>query len=201
MKQTLLTLALAVICSMAFGQKIGVAKGNPGIIKGQKEISIIYKYDPMAVGKFSKEADYVKKKVADYNSSEAGRGDKWGKAWVADREARFEPKFEELFNDYAKDLGIKASRDFKDTKYTLIIHTHFTEPGFNVYVKKKPALINLNISIVETANPDKVLAKITLDKATGKTFGMGDFDTGVRIQESYAKAGKEFAKFLVKGKY
>jgi len=43
-----------------------------------------------------------------------------------------------------------------------------------------------------------VIAKISIDDVAGQTFGGYDFDTGVRLQESYAKAGKELGKFLRK---
>lgn len=52
----------------------------------------------MGVGKFKDEADFVNKKKSEYNKKENGRGDKWEKSWIADRELRYQPHFEELFN-------------------------------------------------------------------------------------------------------
>jgi hypothetical protein len=37
-----------------------------------------------------------------------------------------------------------------------------------------------------------------LEKSPGQ--GAGDYDTGYRVGEAYAKAGKELAKFLIKKK-
>jgi hypothetical protein len=162
------------------------------VLKGQTEVNTEFTYDNIKVGKYDKEEDYIKDKTADYNKKEAGRGDTWAKAWKDDREARFEPKFMELFNDKG---DIKAVHK-KDAKYTMIFKTTFIEPGFNVGVWRKNASMNGEVWIVETANPSKALAKISVDKALGRVFGGFDFDTGVRIAEAYADAGKALAKFI-----
>ncbi len=84
----------------------------------------------------------------------------------------------------------------KKAKYTLIFKTTFTEPGFNIGFMKKNALIDAEVWIVETANKYHVIAKITVIKAPGRTFWGSDYDTGVRIEEAYAAAGKAVGKFL-----
>ena len=80
----------------------------------------------------------------------------------------------------------------------MLVKTTFTEPGWNAFVMKKPAEVNLEIRIVESGNPDKSLSKMTVTKALGQTYGYGDLDTGTRIAEAYAKAGKELGKYLYK---
>ncbi len=181
-----------------FAQKIKVVEGDPGVLKGQSSVKLVFTYDNMRVGKYKNEADYVNKKRDDYNAKEPGRGDRWAEAWVNDREARFQPKFEELMNKYLGEKGITVSENTKESKYTMIVNTTFTEPGYNVAVSRRPASINLEIKIVETDNPDNVLAVITLMGAPGTAYYGNDYDTGERIKEAYAKAGKELAKFLVK---
>ena len=81
-----------------------------------------------------------------------------------------------------------------EAKYTLIFKTTFPAPGFNIYITRKNAKINGEAWIVETANRDKVVAKLNLEGAPGRTFGGGDFDTGTRISEAYAAAGKALGK-------
>ncbi|HOX83989.1 MAG TPA: hypothetical protein PLS08_13240 [Chryseolinea sp.] len=83
-------------------------------------------------------------------------------------------------------------------KYTMIVHTTFTEVGFNVGVMSKPAFINMEVTVVETANRDKVVAKITVMNAPGRSAFGYDFETGLRLQEAYAKAGKEIGNFFAK---
>lgn len=83
-------------------------------------------------------------------------------------------------------------------KYTLIYKTTFTEPGFNVGVMRKNATIDGEAWIVETADKNKVIAKIAVTKAPGRMFGGFDFDTGERISEAYAMAGRALARLIVK---
>ncbi len=197
MKKTYILLLLSaffVVSNTAVAQKVKLKSGKLSMLSGVKELNVQYDYSEMSVGKFSDEADYIKKKKEDYNKKEAGKGDSWEKAWVADRENRFEPQFEELFN---KTSGIKVG-DLSDAKYTLIFKTTFTEPGYNIHISRKNASINGEAYIVETANPDKILAKITVDKCPGRTFGGYDYDSGTRIQEAYAVAGKGLGKFIKK---
>ena len=174
-------------------QKIKIVQGNLTPLKGQKEINTEFTYDNMKVGKFDKEDDYIKEKKGKYNEKEAGKGDRWEKSWKNDRQTRFEPRFIELFSKLSM-----MNADVKPTaKYTLIFHTIFTEPGFNVGIMRKNALINGEATIVETADHSKVICKLTVDKAPGRTFGGYDFDSGERIQEAYAVAGKGLGKFIL----
>lgn len=180
-------------------QKIKMTEGDLSFLKGQTEVLVEYDYSEMAVGKFDKEEDYVNKKVAEYNEKNAGTGDEWKEKWEADREGRFHPKFEELLNNYTVD---KANCKFDQTninaKYTLILKTTFTEPGFNIGVVRKDAMINVEVIFVETANKDNKLAVITMTNVPGRGAMGNDYDSGFRIQEAYAKAGKSLAGFLLK---
>ncbi len=182
----------ALISTSGQAQKLKVIEGSIDAIKSETSMNFEYTYDNMKVGKFDKESEYVAKKTAEYNKKEAGKGDTWAKAWVEDRHYRFEPKFEELFTKYSE-----KTKD-KNAKYTLIFKTTFTEPGYNVGISSKSAQIDGEIWIVETANHDKVITKISLEKALGRTFGGYDFDTGLRISEAYADAGKALGKYLAK---
>ncbi len=196
------TALLLSFVTSAMAQKMELKSGSFKALSGQKQVNVVYTFDKMDVGQGKRamaEPDYIAKKKKEYNEKEAGRGDSWEKAWVADRENRFFGKFEELLNKGMSKQGIVFGRGKSDAKYTLIVQTDMTEPGFNIpMVMKQPSLINLTIKLVETAAQDKVLGSMTLLGATGQTFGYGDWDTGVRIQESYAKAGKSFGAWLPK---
>ena len=84
----------------------------------------------------------------------------------------------------------------KNAKYTLIFNTLRTEPGYNVVISRKDASIDGEANIVETANPSNVIATISVKNAPGRIFGGYDYDTGVRLQEAYATAGKKLGKFI-----
>lgn len=189
---------LFILSGVVHAQKIKLVSGNLDFLKGEKIIKVEYDYSDMGVGRYDKEADYVNQKVKDYNDDEPGRGDKWHEAWVNDRYDRFQPKFEELINKYLEDVGVIVSATSHDAKYTMILKTTFTEPGFNVGVMRKPALINTDVIFIETDSPDNELAKIKVEKSPGNAAMGYDYDTGLRLQEAYAKCGKELGKYLTK---
>ena len=188
LKLQVLLLFTAIVTMNAHAQSIKLVDGSPDVLKGQTSINTEFTYDNMSVGKFDNEKDYLTKKTEEYNKKEPGRGDAWAKSWEADRKNQFEPKFNELFSKHSEmSLDAKA-------KYTLIFKTTFTEPGFNVYITRKNAKISGDVWIVETANRDNVVAKLALENSPGRTFGGGDYDTGTRIAEAYAAAGKALGK-------
>lgn len=173
----------------SFAQKVTLIDGSIAALKGEKKVNIQFVYDGMGVGSFADEKDYVEKKKKEYNEKEPGRGELWEKAWLGDRKNRFEPQFIELFSKHS---GIIAG-NYPDAKYTLVFKTTFTEPGFNIYIARKNANINGVATIVETTSK-KQLAEYRMNKAPGRTFGQQDYDSGTRVQEAYATAGKGLGK-------
>jgi hypothetical protein len=194
-KTTAFFIAIFFIVAGAYAQKIKLVSGDLSFLKEEKVVSIEYDYSQMGVGKFKTEQEYLDKKSEEYNKKESGRGDEWVKSWKNDRATRYQPKFEELLNKYSDKLGVEFKGGASKSKVVMIVKTTFTEPGYNIYVSRRPALINLEVIFkkegVEVAN-------ITLKGAPGSVYGGYDFDTGVRITEAYAKAGKELSKFFLK---
>jgi hypothetical protein len=203
MKKSLLfacsVLLFSLLYTQATAQKMKLENGSFGILKGTAVLNVEYSYENVAVGKFDNEQEYIDKKVAEYNKKEAGTGDKWKESWFADRESRFEPQFEELMNKgfSEKATGMTLSHD-PSAKYTLIVHTTFIEPGYNIGISRMNAYIDAKIELVETANRNTILAKMSIDNSPGRDVMGYDFDTGYRIQEAYAKMGKELANYIWK---
>jgi hypothetical protein len=191
MKQTL-TLILLCVTITGFAQKIKLIQGDLSVMKGQTSVKTEFQYD-MSVGKFAEEDDYIAQKKKELNGKEPGRGDTWEKSWKDDRKERFEPQFRELFSKHS-DISTVG----EDTQYTLIFKTIKTEPGFNVAVASRPAFIDAEATIVETSNPTTIVAKIAITKAPGRDVMGFDYETGARLQEAYAKAGKELGAFIKK---
>jgi len=189
----LVIIALLAISLGGYAQKIKLIEGDPKILKGQTSVNTEFTYDNMSVGKYSNEKDYLDEKKKKYNDKEPGKGDSWVLKWEADRTERYAPKFRELFTKES-DMGASDA----NAKYTLIFKTTRTEPGYNIGIKKEIASIDGELWIVETQNKDKVLTKLGITNVPGEQFLGLDFDTGVRIQECYAKAGKEFGDYLAK---
>lgn len=179
----------------AMAQKIKLIQGDLGALSGQTSLNVQYDYSSFTVGKNLTEAQYIQDKKKKYNDDEPGRGDTWEKSWINDRESRYEVQFKEEFE---KQSGMTIGNN-PNAKYTLIFKTTHVEPGYNIYVSRKNASLDGEAWIVETANPSNVIAKMSVDNCPGRTFGGYDYDTGTRIQESYAVAGKGLGKFLKKG--
>jgi hypothetical protein len=194
-KPCMIALCMIVTSLSINAQRIKLMEGDLGALKGESKINIEFTYDNMSVGKYRDEAEYISKKTEEYNKKEAGKGDRWAKDWVLDRKDKFEPKFNELF-EKGSEMTVTGAK--KDAKYTLIYKTTSTEPGFNVGIMRRNAETNAEAWIVEAGNPSKVIAKISVQRAQGRTFGGYDFDTGGRIAECYADAGKALGKFIRK---
>jgi len=172
-------------------QKIKLTEGNVSALKGQNSVNLEFMYDHVSVGKYPNEKDYIDKKKGDYNGKEPGKGDKWEKDWYGDRKGRFEPRFTESFI-----LGGLSAKP--DAQYTIVFNTVSIEPGFNIGIARRYAFIDGTAVLVATNDKSKVLAKFTIDNAPGRTYGGYDFDTGLRIQEAYATAGKGLGRFIAK---
>ena len=176
-------------------QRVTLKDGDMSPLKGEKNIAVEFRYDSMAVGKFPKEADYVEKHKNDINKRHSPKGDEWAKNWVDDRQSRYEPKFLNTFTQFAPiQPGGKA-------KYTLILHTTFTEIGAGMggamFGVSKSAYINAEADIVESANKSHVIARIEIYKANSEgTWSGYDWDTDTRIEGCYGTAAIGLARFF-----
>jgi hypothetical protein len=192
--KNIIAVVFACLSVAAYAQDLKVVEGDLKALKDQTSIGLKFSYENMVIGdEKTPEDEYILKKKTEFNGKDPGRGDKWEKSWAADRSERFEPKFKELFEKYSK-------KQISNTaKYTLIFNTTRTEPGWvGVGIIRRNAQIDGEALIVETANPSNVIAKVLVLKAPG-WGGMGyDYDTGLRIQEAYAKSGKELGRLLGK---
>jgi hypothetical protein len=202
MKKLIATLGCAALVvltsSQLMAQKIKTLSGSAAALKGVSKMNVVFTYDNMSVGKYDNEADYIAKKKADYDKKEPGRGDKWEAAWKGDRKEDFEPMFTQLFEKNCS-IGIG---NFKDAAYTMTVHTSRTEPGYNIgvgsmYGGRKNAEIDVDITVKETAT-GKVVVEYKMTGVPGRDATGNDFDTGERIGEAYAKAGKETGKLIKK---
>jgi hypothetical protein len=198
-KPVIILASLLLTADAGFAAMVKINSGSLDALKQESTVNVAYSYEGMRVGKFVNEKDYVDKKAAELNQKEAGRGDRWRQAWVDDRASRFQPKFEELLNKQL--AALKKPVVFgahPDAKYTLLVKTTFTDPGWNVGIMRRPALVSATVLLVETQNQNNVVATLTITKATGLDAWGFDYDTGTRLQESYAKAGKELGILIRK---
>lgn len=195
MRKTLATLTfLCYITTFAYSQSIVMTSGSIDFVKGQTVLQFTFSYNEMLVGKLT-ESEYVNKKVSAYNEKEAGKGDEWSQIWINDRKERFEPKFLELFDKYMGEVGVVSGTE--NANYLIEINTDFTEPGWNVGVMRQNASVDLSCKVKKIDTGGQV-ASIKIRNASANNFWGTDFASGYRIQETYAKAGRELAKFFIK---
>ncbi len=182
---------LLSIISTSYAQKMKVTSGKLSALANISDVNVEYDFSDFAVGKFDKEADYLKKRSAEMNEDEPGKGDNWLKTWESAKKDKYEKRFETLFSKYSD----KTHLSDNDSDVKMIVKTTFIEPGFNVGVMRKPAKVNLVITFKEG---EKELTSVSISGAPGNAAAGYDFDAFLRIQESYAKAGKELGQFLTK---
>ena len=188
---TLFVFVLTLTCQL-YAQKIELIEGDLSSLKAEKSIDINFTYDSITMGGkgHPSESEYVAKKTAEYNKKEAGKGDAWAKSWKDDRESLYQPAFTKIFQQMSGlEMNAKA-------KYTLIFKTIYTEPGFNIMVHQEPAQINGIALIVESANKSHIVAKLSVNKAKGRSFWGNDFNSGERLAEAYEAAGSQLGYWI-----
>lgn len=199
-KSILLVIGIFLISAGSIFAQCKLTSGDIKILKGQSVINMQYDYSKMAVGKFKTDDEYIASKTKEMNKKKAGSGDEWAEKWKGDRESRFQPAFERMVNMATEHFSTSCRELANDAKYTLIIHTTFTELGFSTfgYGPRKSAYISVNVDLVETSNPSKVLATMEMKREEGHYMGELEVDAGLRIESCYERAGATLGDFLIR---
>jgi len=198
MKKTILFAVIIAFVSSSFAQKMPKLEGDFKALSSFKKFKLEFVYDEnLSVGKTT-EAAYIAEKRAKYEEKHPVEGDKWEESWKNARKARYAPKFEELFNKNIAKKDVVASVALDTYDGTMVVHTYFIEPGFNIGIMKKPSLVSWYVIFLD--KDGKQLLKLDSKNAPGTSSFGGDFDASGRIGESYAKGAKTLAKFLMKKK-
>jgi hypothetical protein len=193
----LLVIALSILAINGYTQQpkmqVKLVDGDLEFLKGEKAIHLQFVYTNMLIGDDGiNEADYIKRKVSEYNAKVPRSGEEWRSAWFSDRKDRFEPRFIEMFEKYSS----LSTKD--EAKYTLIFETTRTEPGYNVGVQSASARIDADVYIVETSDPTNVFAQISVTNVPGiESIGFG-YHAGYRIQEAYGRSAVEIGRLIKK---
>lgn len=200
---TTMLVATALMTGCGTFNQVRMQSGSFEFLKQQKTVNVEYDYEGMRVGKYNKksvsEQEYVDKKVAARNQKVPGSGDAWRKAWVNDRTARFQPKFEELLTKRCREGNNQIEfGSHRDAPYTLVLKTQYLEPGYNVGISAQPALLTADAVFVETQNRANRVAAVSMVNMIGRDAMGFDFDAAWRMQESYAKGGKELGNLIKK---
>jgi len=182
---------LIILSSSAAAQKMELVWGSLVQLKGQQSYDIKFRYDSMVVGNDIPEKKYLNEKKTQWEEKEPGRGEAFVKFWFSDRKDLYEPTFIQSFEKYAK-VKLKD----KNARYTLILKTIHTEGGWSGGPLNQPAVVDGELSVVESADTSKVIARIIFYNFDGTEFYGGDFDMMSRIQSAYQRVGKGLGDFL-----
>ncbi len=177
---------------VTFAQEVDLTRGDLSVLKSETSVNFEFTYEKMSVGDFSKEADYIKKRIEELNTKEPGTGDKWAVEWEEQKKNYFGDKF---MLGFTKQNKLTYS---KDAKYTLIFNTKALEPGYQVGVSKRNAGVDGTVTLVETANRVKKLAVIFVERAPETKWRGAAFDAKSRIGDAYFMDGQKVGKFIEK---
>ena len=179
-------------------QEIRILSGNPEYYKKAGTFHILFDYSDLIIGGYADEKAFIKymREDAELRKKNAN---KWEEKWFSDRKNVFEPKFLELFNKYAGSK-IKLSQEDKGHNFLLVLHTQFIEIGFIRNFQKSPTYINA-MAIISDKNGTKEPLVISMKYVIGSEVMDSFSEDYRRIEEAYAKCGKELARYMSKKIY
>lgn len=193
-KSTFLFALMTLIGFSSLAQRSTTAKeADYSFLKGKKEINVVFNYEGMTVGKNKTEETYVNETVAEKNEKKAGTGDEWRQSWEKGKLNVYEPAFSSSFTKRLSKAGIKASAG-DNAEITAIVKTTRIEPGYNVGVSKMAAQIDIEITFVETANQDNILAQIVMSRVGGSD----GYAVSERVKFAYYNAGSQLGGHAAK---
>ena len=193
LKTSVLMLGFLLSFGIINAQGTNLASGDVSVLKAEKKINVEIVYDKVSVGDYSKESEYIKHKKDEMNAKEAKTGDAWEVKWNDAKIDNYRPKFVEMLTKYSE-------LEYDSTaKYTLIFKVTFIEPGYQIAISKKASQVEGTITIVETANRNKKIATMSVERGGGYFRG-GAFDFAQRIAEAFSVTGKKAGTIIKKGK-
>lgn len=170
MKLTTALTATAIalmMTSASFAQKIKWEKGDDlAFMKGQTAVGTEFDYSKITV-KGESEQSYVDASKTDLNAEKPGDGDAFVEEWTDARTKKYQPQFAKGFNKSLIKDGMYVD-SMGTSKYTIILTTGDMQLGKGKMFVKKPAKVNFDFIIVETANKSNVVAKGSMEEVEGE---------------------------------
>jgi len=176
-------------------REIEILTGSPKYFKKASSYFIQFDYSDLKIGGYENEEAYIAymREDAELRRKSA---DEWEKKWFSDRKSVFEPKFLEVFHKYAA-YKMKLDPKANEQNFVLKLQTQFIEIGFNRNFQKSPTYINVLATLSDensTEEPLVISMKYLIGNEVMSSYS-ADFR---RIEEAYAKCGKELAKYMRK---
>ena len=190
---------IAMLCFLfhtkSQAQDVTVTYGNLLFLKGLTDVNIEFDYDNLRVGEF-KEEMYLKQKRKEFRK--APDADAFIAKWDADRGGMFEPKFIKQFNLGTIRLKLVATPGNNDAQYVMRVKTIKIEPGYFASGMKRDTYIDVEITIVDTANLDKPVCIIQANRIIGVTeLPRQMMDSQLKISYAYGTIADKLSAMIM----
>lgn len=163
----LLVSAILLFTVSTYAQKISWSSGEDfAFIQGISKLNVEYDFSQMTVAEGTESA-FLEERKTEINKDKPGEGDEFVNTWNQAKTTKYPKHFEETFNKEFKKGDVQISSG-SDAKYTVIITLLNVKTGKGSAWGKKPAELDFEIRIVETANKNTVLAKGTIENVKGE---------------------------------
>ena len=190
-----MALFCALLCARpASADDIKLQSGNLSFLRGQATVCVKYVYDGMMVDNRTEE-DFIKFQTGEESKGGPGKAEDWLNHWKNDRAGRYQPLFEKRINEALRKRAVEFSPNATGAKYTLVMKVVSIHPGWAGWgLIHDSSRIDAQATFVETAQPENVLAVITLKKVGGNGF---DYNFFGRLADAFGNCGKQLGHFLL----
>lgn len=174
-------------------QRIVIKSGSFSALKDQTDVNVELKFDNVLMMKENvTEEQYLENRKKDVIANPK-RGEigwqKWSAEWQRYKDEEYINYFTKGLNKAYKNISFK--KDSPSSKYTILLETNWVFPGWHGGMVMMTAEITGKIKLIETNNPENVLAEAEFDK----------FDKFVNNKEIVMEYGRVAGAYESLGKY
>lgn len=167
MKKLLLSLVTIASLHIANAQKIKWDKGGLDVLSGQTNLATEIVYENLQVSGMSEQQFLDERRKSD-NAEKAGSGDLFCTKWDEAKQTKYSARLNDHIHKASKEK-VTAGAGNADAKYKVILKPSNIDLGKGRYFGTKPALVDFDITIVENANPENVVAHGTAKEVKGES--------------------------------
>lgn len=176
-------------CSLN-AQKFEVLTGDLMVVSDAKKFNVEFEYASDLKVKNKKEETYIKQRADRKEKLEKGSGVEFIQLWYKNRSGQYEPTLIQQFNSFSlDDSQVRTSRNFKTSKYTMLIKTNDIDPGYANIFYVQASKIEFDVLFYETENPENILCRLKT-----KIRGGAMADELERIRSVYGNLGLALSK-------
>jgi len=174
-------------------QRIVIKSGSFSALKDQTDVNVELKFDNVLMMKENvTEEQYLENRKKDVIANPK-RGEigwqKWSAEWQRYKDEEYINYFTKGLNKAYKNISFK--KDSPSSKYTILLETNWVFPGWHGGMVMMTAEITGKIKLIETNNPENVLAEAEFNK----------FDKFVNNKEIVMEYGRVAGAYESLGKY